>query len=128
CFTFFPNDGHYSWLGAQAKCAGLGLKMAHPRDAIGLRSYMWQEWGFKEPWLNLMKEVSPGTNYIWQDNGVIVTPNNPFWFTGEPIDDCVILLASSERYAQQPDQPFFTRRCEFVSYYALCEKILPGPP
>ncbi|CAL4142079.1 unnamed protein product [Meganyctiphanes norvegica] len=127
CFKFNTTT-NFDWYSAKAWCDSLGLEMPHPRDAIGLRSYMWQEWGHKEPWLNLVKEASPGTNYIWQDNGAIVSSGCPFWFPGEPIYDCVILLAWDWRYATNPGQPFFTRGCNDGAYFALCEKLIPGHP
>ncbi|CAL4153939.1 unnamed protein product, partial [Meganyctiphanes norvegica] len=87
CFWFDPEVRH-TWEGAKNLCESKGLNIAHPNDVVGLRSYMVQSYGKNEngwhdTWINALRD-NRTNNFICQNHFDIITPEYPYWFTGEP--------------------------------------------
>ncbi|CAL4210622.1 unnamed protein product, partial [Meganyctiphanes norvegica] len=127
CFKYF-KDRQRNWTESNELCLAENLVMAQPYDAVNLRSYIVQRYGYySEAWLGA---CGNGTYIKWQDgtwqhDGEIIRSINPLWYPGMPGSRvstvyCLLLLANDVQWKSNPNQPYYSEY--YVNTrYTLCE-------
>ncbi|CAL4205922.1 unnamed protein product, partial [Meganyctiphanes norvegica] len=123
CFKYFGEE-RYNFNEAAERCESESLTLPHAYDAVGLRWYMLERYGnpTPAPWLNAIR-VGNTTDFIWQDNNVIITSQNPLWIQGRPgnnNENCLILAVNPRTISSQPNRPYYNILCSLPSHL-LCE-------
>ncbi|CAL4241108.1 unnamed protein product, partial [Meganyctiphanes norvegica] len=123
CFKF----GRYvNWTMANSTCHSEGLVMARPYNAVALRSYLVQRFGYwSTVWLNAQ---GTGSYVRWKDgSNQVIYSSNPLWYSGYPgsytsTSYCLTLYAYSAGWKSYPQQPYVMTTCS-TSRYTLCELV-----
>ncbi|CAL4134972.1 unnamed protein product, partial [Meganyctiphanes norvegica] len=122
CFKYF-KDRPRNWTESNELCLAENLVMAQPYDAVNLRSYIVQRYGFySEFWLGACGD---GTYIQWQNNGDIIRSTNPLWYPNMPGNRitpvyCLLLLANDGQWKNDPETPYYSEYYVNVRY-TLCE-------
>jgi len=129
CFKLLTDAGPVDWNTATEMCRQqAGSKLAHPYDAVSLRSYMVQRFGSgSHVWINAKMDTVTRM-HEWQDIRKYIALESPLWSTqylGHVRQDyCLSLRVSAGGWSssQSPMEVYYTVPCVTSDQnYPLCE-------
>ncbi|CAL4137302.1 unnamed protein product [Meganyctiphanes norvegica] len=126
CFKIF-NNTEISWNSARSKCISEGLILAKPYDAVALRSYVVQKYGFRdECWVDAKGD---GSKFVWQSDRKELTSSSPLWYSVPSssyvsTSYCLALATSDSYWNSYPNQPYRYESCT-TPEYPICELVIP---
>ncbi|CAL4103677.1 unnamed protein product, partial [Meganyctiphanes norvegica] len=103
CFKAFKTK--YTWEAANEKCAAEGLRMAEPRDPVGVADFLKDNIAPYYYWLGGRGD---GTTFKWL-TGPSIAATSLYWFSQYPVSlfsNCLIMLAS---HNFPTDVPFYAQ-------------------